>query len=247
MPTTRVNDIAMYYEVRGEGRPLLLIPGLGTEVTDYGPIVEALVSAGCRVIALDNRGAGRSDKPDAPYTIEMMADDAAALLDQLALGTVAVMGVSMGGRIALGLVLRRPDLVGALVLVSTSARVEHSRRFGVLDAVSRLPFPKGPHPQPRYAFERQRDAARAFDATPRLGEISVPTLIVSGTKDRIVPHELTRELQAGIAGSTLATYEGGHMSIMFRRHPEVAQAIARFLDESSRPPTASAARTTPPE
>ena len=64
-----------------------------------------------RVIAFDNRGAGRTDKPDIPYTIEMMADDAAGLLRTLEVKRADVLGVSMGGRIAMDMAMRYPEMV----------------------------------------------------------------------------------------------------------------------------------------
>ena len=82
VPTTHVNDIDLYYEVAGEGASVLLIPGLGVDVNYFRGIIDAL-SSRHRVLAFDPRGAGRSDKPDEPYTIEGMADDAAALLAHL--------------------------------------------------------------------------------------------------------------------------------------------------------------------
>src|SRR5215469_17759144 len=100
MPTVHVNGIDIYYETHGEGDPLVLIPGLATDVSEYQRIIAALADR-YQVSALDNRGAGRSDKPDVPYSIEIMADDTAALLDALGITQTHVLGTSMGGRIAL--------------------------------------------------------------------------------------------------------------------------------------------------
>jgi pimeloyl-ACP methyl ester carboxylesterase len=72
MPNLRVNDINVHYEIQGEGPPLVLIPGLGADISEYGSILRGLVPFS-RVIAADNRGAGRTDKPDIPYSVEMMA------------------------------------------------------------------------------------------------------------------------------------------------------------------------------
>jgi pimeloyl-ACP methyl ester carboxylesterase len=120
MPAARVNGISMYYEQHGTGEPLLLINGLGADITLLAPIM-AWFERSFRVVAFDNRGAGRTDKPDAPYTIELMAQDTAALMDVLSLERANVLGISMGGRIALEVALSCPSRVGRLVLVSTSA------------------------------------------------------------------------------------------------------------------------------
>src|ERR1700682_6342451 len=74
-----------------------------------------------RVLAFDTRGAARTDKPDAPYSIEMMAGDTNGLMEALGISDATVLGVSMGGRIALSLTLAHPERVARLVLVSTSA------------------------------------------------------------------------------------------------------------------------------
>jgi 3-oxoadipate enol-lactonase len=76
MSTAQVNGITMYYEVHGAGESLLLINGLGADITLLAPIISGLARH-YQVIAYDNRGAGRTDKPDVPYTIELMASDAA--------------------------------------------------------------------------------------------------------------------------------------------------------------------------
>src|SRR5258706_2229048 len=105
-------------------------------------IIESLAGR-CRVLAFDPRGAGRSDKPDIPYSIEMMADDAAAIMHAVEMPAAHVLGFSMGGRVALDLALRHPDPVLGLILASTSARTLSSRpqrwRWVVMDVIPLLP------------------------------------------------------------------------------------------------------------
>jgi len=104
----------------GAGAPLLVIQGLGYATWASRYQTPAL-SRGRRVIAFDNRGAGRSLKPPGPYSIELLAEDAASVLDERGVISAHVLGHSMGGYIALALALRRPELVRSLVLVSTGA------------------------------------------------------------------------------------------------------------------------------
>jgi len=222
MPTVRVSDVTLYYEVSGTGPPLVLIPGLASDVSEWHAITDPLAEH-FTVVALDNRGAGRSDKPDAPYSIEQMAGDAAGLIRAIGVAPATVLGVSMGGRIALALALDHPELVSRLVLVSTGAHGVRRRRVGLLGLVSGLPILRGKHPQPRYAFRHQRAATAAYNAVGRLGEIHVPTTIMHGKSDRTAPFALAEELHAGIAGSRLLTFEGGHIFFFFRER-------ARFLD-----------------
>lgn len=121
MAKAKVGDIELYYETHGtKGPHLLLVRGLGSHVGSWDPeFVEALASE-TRLILFDNRGAGRSDKPDVEYSIPMMADEAAGLLDVLGVERAAVGGLSMGGMICQELALRHPDKTTSLILCCTS-------------------------------------------------------------------------------------------------------------------------------
>jgi 3-oxoadipate enol-lactonase len=118
MPTAKVGDINICYEVTGEGEPLLLIMGYGANSRWWYPQITSF-SQEYRVIAFDNRGTGQSDKPDIPYTIEMMAEDAAGLLEAIGIDTAHVYGISMGGMIAQEFALRYPGKVTSLILGCT--------------------------------------------------------------------------------------------------------------------------------
>lgn len=111
--------ISLWVETAGQGAPLLLIAGLGYASWCWHELRGAL-GAGLTTIAFDNRGTGRSDKPDGPYSIGLLADDAAAVLEALGLAGAHVLGHSMGGYIALTLARAHPRKVRSLVLVGTS-------------------------------------------------------------------------------------------------------------------------------
>jgi pimeloyl-ACP methyl ester carboxylesterase len=222
VPHTRVNDIELYYEVHGEGEPLLLIPGLGVDVPYFRGIIDDLATS-CRVVAFDPRGAGQSDKPDVPYSIDGMADDAAGLLEHLGIERTTVLGSSMGGRTALMLTLDHPGLVERLVLAASSAYVPpdrpFTRRWLIMDVLSKIPVPKRIDAQPKYAWRRQREASAGFDCRARLGEIDVPTLVVHGTDDHIVPFVLGEETAHKIPEARLVTVPGGHRAL-FSTHAD---------------------------
>ena len=120
MPKTKVNDIQIYYEVRGEGFPLVMIHGLGANLDWWDPSMVQELSKRFTTVTFDNRGAGRTDVSDKRYTIRLFADDTAGMMDSLGISRAHVIGISMGGMIAQELVLNYPQKVEKLVLCSTT-------------------------------------------------------------------------------------------------------------------------------
>ncbi len=119
----KVNDINMYYEIHGDGFPLVMIHGFcGTLDVWPRPVIEEL-SKSFKTVIFDNRGAGRTDKPDIKYSIKMFADDIVGLMDILKIEQAHVLGHSMGGSIALGLSINYPERVKKLVPCSTGYSV----------------------------------------------------------------------------------------------------------------------------
>ena len=119
MPTVKVGDVSIYYEVHGEGEPLLLIMGYGHNSGHWFSQIPGL-SHEYGVIAFDNRGTGRSVKPDIPYTVQMLAEDMSGLLEALGIDAAHIYGVSMGGMIAQEFALRYPDKMIGLILGCTT-------------------------------------------------------------------------------------------------------------------------------
>ena len=121
MPALRHDGVDLWYEVRGDGPPLLLVAGLAADGSYWLPALDALAQRH-RVVLVDNRGSGRTAPLDAPTSIGAMADDCIALVRHLGLPKVALVGHSMGGMIALDCAVRHPDAVDRLVLVATGAK-----------------------------------------------------------------------------------------------------------------------------
>ena len=264
MPRVEVNGLGIYYEEHGSGPPLVLIGGLGADTSLWAKQVPAF-SARFRVVAFDNRGAGRSDKPDEPYSIPMLAADTAGLMRELGIERAHVVAASLGGLVAQELALTHPEMVDRLVLVCTTSNGPRSvrpslwalipmllrlRRTGDPAADTRRAFsvfahPKWlkanrdeveafaawrtAHPQPRYAFERQRASIRGFHREDRLGTITAPTLIVHGDSDRVVPAANARVLGDLIPHAQVVVLEESGHACSFDRRDRFNEVVLGFL------------------
>lgn len=123
MPDAPIRDIITHYEDTGSGEPLILIMGLGGDSQAWALQVPAL-SKYFRVITFDNRGAGRTSAPDKPYSIAGMADDLAALMDNIGIEKAHILGWSMGGYIAQEFALKYKARVEKLILMATAPSID---------------------------------------------------------------------------------------------------------------------------
>ena len=245
MPKVRVADINIHHETYGQGEPLVLIMGLGGGSSMWWRQV-AFFSPEYQVTVYDSRGVGLTDKPDTPYSMDMLVDDAAGLLERLGIPSAHIYGVSMGGMVAQELALRHPKLVSSLILGATTCggghavmppqetlqelfsimtlspdeavRVSTSVTFAAQHLIERHPerinewLVKGAESPPSpLGFKRQAEAAAGFDTYDRLPQIRVPTLILAGTADQLIPSENSRILASRIPNAKLVLFEGaGH-------------------------------------
>lgn len=257
------NDFSLSYIDSCDQLTLLLIHGYPLNSAMWEPQVEDLASS-VRVIAPDLRGHGRSDVTPPPYTISMLAEDCADLLDYLGIERpVIVGGLSMGGYVALEFYRRYPERVAGLILASTRAKpdspeaqagrdqaIVKAQREGV-EAVANALLPKLFAPE-NYAEDQELvefvqeimaetsldgmiGALHAMrdrpDSTPTLAEIDVPTLIIHGAEDQIVPVDEARSVKRAIRGSKLVVIpDAGHM-VNLEQIDEFNDAILDFLEE----------------
>jgi 3-oxoadipate enol-lactonase len=240
MSKVKVGQALIHYQHAGDGEPLLLIQGLGGDLHNWKNALPRLQERH-RVIAFDNRGVGLTEAPAGSFTMETMADDAAGLLHALAIPRAHVVGWSMGGNVAQELALRHPERVATLTLMSTYARAPARSRFAldamirglregaspgtammmmrawcsteaafVDETVPRVPVvSKGPNGVE--GFAHQKKALDGFDSRKRLKGLRVPTLVIHGSDDIMVPPDFASELVGRIAGARLHWIKGaGH-------------------------------------
>lgn len=248
----------MYFSERGAGPPLLLIHGLMASGEMFAPILEALARQH-RLIVPDLRGHGRSRGLPPPYTTAQMALDLSRLLDDLGIGSTAVLGYSQGGAVAQQLALDDPGRCSRLVLACTYAfnmaslreRIE-GRLVPLLISVigmkgfTNLVVSVGLRhvsrervalvtrviaSQDRHRMVEAWRAAMAFDSRPRLAEIRCPTLIVAGSNDAAVPLHHAQMLRDRISGSTLVVIDGADHALLWVRPEEFAEIVERFLEQ----------------
>jgi 3-oxoadipate enol-lactonase len=119
--TVRTNELDLYYEIHGDGPPLVLVMGIGYDSSLWTLQQIPVLSTRFRVVLLDNRDAGRSSRARHPYAIADMADDVAGLLDALDIHRTHLLGLSMGAMIGMEFALRHADRLDRLVLAGPAA------------------------------------------------------------------------------------------------------------------------------
>ncbi|UCD01107.1 MAG: alpha/beta hydrolase [Promethearchaeota archaeon] len=133
MSKFRYNDIELYYRNEGSGEPLVLLSGLGSKMSWNYQI--PFFKQKMRVIAPHNRGAGRSSRPNYPYTMDMFVEDLKQLLDHLGIQkNIHLCGLSMGGMIAQNFILKYPQMIKTLILCATFARNETGSSKSIIEA-----------------------------------------------------------------------------------------------------------------
>jgi pimeloyl-ACP methyl ester carboxylesterase len=237
MPKAKVGDIQLCYEERGQGEPLLLIMGLGASTLSWSDQIPAF-GREFRVVAFDNRGAGRSDKPAVRYTIALFADDTAGLMDALGIDSAHVYGQSMGGFFAQELALRHPERVP--LLYSDEFIASHH------DALIQRSLRESELRTPPEAFGRQVQAAIRHNTFDRLPDIRCPTLVITGDDDKVVPADNSRILAEGIPGAELAVLPGAGHGYLVEKAAESNAVVLEFLRRHRRAATRPAASGSTP-
>jgi len=247
-PSGRVellNGVQLYFEVHGTGEPLLLLHGFSGSSQDWNTTIPELAED-FHLIVPDLRGHGRSGVLSKPFRHQDAAEDVAALLDHLGIGTYKGLGVSGGGNILLHLATSRPEWVKAMVLVSATAWFPAQARSVMRQYASSLTDAQreslrrrhpGGDAQIQVLLASTEAFADSYDdmnfTPPYLSTIQARTLIVQGDRDPLYPVEISVEMAKAIPRSSLWVIpNAGHGPVIGERWPEFLRTAAAFLRDS---------------
>jgi poly(3-hydroxyoctanoate) depolymerase len=214
-------------EGEGEDPPLLLLNGLGRPLQSWDPFTRSL---SCRtIVSFDAPGVGGSPTPVLPLSISMLASVAASVLDETQLDSADVLGFSHGGAVAQQLAIDAPARIRRLVLASTSCGLGaipgQQDRLALRLASEARSWP-GSNP---VGTLWQSLAISSWSSIPFLGAIRAPTLVVCGTRDRIVPPANSALLAQRIPGAELVLLPAGHDLQRSGPASALAGAVEPFL------------------
>jgi 3-oxoadipate enol-lactonase/4-carboxymuconolactone decarboxylase len=256
-----LNDNLTAYRYRaGAGPIVVFINSLGSDQSIWDAVITG-IGAYRAVLTYDLRGQGASGVTDAPYSIDLLADDLIALLEHLTLKDVILCGVSIGGMIAQAVAVRRPKLIRGLVLSNTAAKIGNcdgwttrietvqAEGFATLaDSIIDQWFPanfQAGHPDEimghkamlrrnsRMGYAKTCAALRDADLTEQTATITAPTICIAGGQDRSVNPAMVAELSGIIGGAELETLPAaGHLPCL--DHPtQVAEIVAALIHKTS--------------
>lgn len=251
---SEVNGLRMYYEIYGQGKPIVLIHGGGSTIQTSFEKVIPLFAKTRKVIAVELQAHGRTNDRNAASSFEQDADDVAALLKNLNIDKADFLGFSNGGTTTLQIAIRHPEIVDKIILGSALAK-----RNGVpdwfWDFMKQAQLENMPE-QLQVAYRQvasdpnglqtmhDRDAKRMVDfkdiPDEQIKSIKVPTLIIIGDKD-VITLEHAIEIHRQIIGSELAIIPGGHGEYIgeittiktdFKESDLAVSIIEKFIDKT---------------
>ena len=254
------NDIQINYEISGQANApvVMLSHSLASSMVMWNPQLESL-EAHFQVLRYDMRGHGDSDAPEGAYTLELLAEDAVALLDALGIGTVHFVGLSIGGMIGQGLALNHGGRLKSLALCDTSAimpdeaqpilweRLAVARENGMADQVDGTlerwftpPYLEANPPEvemirkqiaatPLAGYLGCSEALGGLNYLERLPEIKLATLIMVGEEDPGTPVAASEAIQERIAGSHLVILPSARHLSNIEQAEAFNQSLIEFL------------------
>jgi pimeloyl-ACP methyl ester carboxylesterase len=239
-----VNGLKMYYEVHGQGKPLVLLHGSFGTAEVWAHVLPTLTKSR-QVIIIEQQGHGHTPDRDAPLSYEQMADDTAALLRNINVRAADVFGYSDGGVVGLWLAIKHPDLAGKLAILGSHAgSLKATYEQASYEQFLSLPEDFAPSvlkdPYDRVAPDKSKwpvlvkkikELGRDFKgfADDEVKSIKAPTLIMQGDRDGVKPEHAV-QLMRLIPSSQLAIFPGGDHFILYTRSDKVVEAFMTFFD-----------------
>lgn len=239
---------------------VVLSHALGCDLTMWNVLADKL-SEGCRVIAYDHRGHGRSETAAGPYTMEDLTEDAVRVIRETGAAPVIWIGISMGGMVGQELALRHPELVAALVIANSTSRypseaqtawqqriitLEQQGIPGVVEATLQRFFSPAFHerdPATVDSFRRRLlstdlqaylgccHAVRAIDTTDRLSQIRAPVQIIAGEHDQGTPPAMAQAIADKIPYARLSVLPDAAHLSVIEQPEAFAKVVSSFLRE----------------
>lgn len=261
MHMREINGVRLHHIVTGDpdGLPLVFANSLGTDFRIWDKVIAAL-PAGLKILRYDMRGHGLSDAPEGEYPMADLVADAAGLMDAVGIRDAVFVGLSIGGVVAQGLAVERPELVRAAVLSNTAAKIGTEQSWAdrialvraqgieaIADNVMKLWFSKAFHAERADELAGWRHMLTRTPLAGYLGccaaiahtdlrdstpNIRQPVLAIGGDADGSTPPDLVRETAVSIPGARFELIRGaGHIPCVER--PEaVAALLTSFLKEN---------------
>lgn len=248
-----VHGLKMYYEIHGQGKPIVLIHGGGSTIqTNFEKIIPLLAKSR-QVIAVELQAHGRTNDRNADLTFEQDADDVARLLKNLSIAKADFLGFSNGGTTTLQIAIRHPEVVDKIILASALAKRNgvpewfwgfmENAKLENMPELLKVGYKKVAADAKDLQLMHDRDVKRMlnFKDIPdeQIKSITAPTLIIIGDKDIITP-EHAIELHRQIENAELAIIPGGHgqyigeittITADFKESELVIPMIEKFLNK----------------
>ncbi len=249
-----VNGLNMYYEIYGEGKPLILLHGSFMTINMNWSSLLPRLAKNRKVIAIEFQGHGRTADIDRPYTIEGFADDVASALKFLQIDNTDLLGYSLGGTVALQVAIKNPQLIHKLIIISSPFKTDGWSKetravFPMIkpEFFERTPIKKNydslaPDPKhwPVFIKKMVKLVTGTYDFTEGVKTIKAPVLLILGDSDGILPEhtaEMFRLLgggkngdMAGVSKNQLAILPGTSHTGLMMRTDWLLSLVPTFLD-----------------
>jgi len=253
-----MSDVQLFHRVSGTGAPVVLVHAIGCDHTMWDALAADLAQDH-RVIRVDVRGHGQSPVTPRPYTLEMLADDIAALFDEMGVSRAHYVGLSMGGMIGQAFALRHPRRLDRLVIANGTSSygpegaamwrarakaVEDGGLEAIRDMVAARYFSdafRASHESvvsevmqkfvrtPREGYLGCCDAIARLDFSRDLARIAVPTLVIAGGLDAGTPPAMSEAIARGIPGASLEVIPGAAHLAAVEAPEAFNGAVRQFL------------------